>query len=230
MPDNQGKLIVIEGGDGSGKQTQAGSLAERLRRETRRQVETIDFPRYQENMYGAIIRDYLDGRYGPPTAIDPRLAGALYCLDRHESSHAIQEWLKQDAIVVSDRYHTANIIHQGAKAGFIIGGQFSQLDFNLLVEWLDKLEFDFLKNPRPDLVIYLHVYPKVARQIMENQGRTLDGHEADLAYAKQVEQTALYACQKFGWIKIECCPDPDSILPIEAIHELIWEQVKPLVA
>ncbi len=223
-----GQLLVIEGGDGSGKQTQTKLLVERLQREAQRRVMTIDFPQYQKNMYGAIIRDYLDGRYGPAMCIDPNLAGLLYCVDRYESAPQIRDWLERGDVVVSDRYHTANIIHQGAKAAYITG-EFSDLAFDLTVKWLANLEFKFLKNPTPDLILYLHVYPEVARLMMEKQGRQLDEHEANLEYAQQVEQTALRACQKFGWIQIECCPDRKSILPIEEIHELIWNQVKPLI-
>ena len=225
---NTGPLIVIEGGDGSGKQTQTKLLVERTQRETGRRVMTIDFPQYKENVYGAIIRDYLDGRYGPAMCIDPNLAGLLYCVDRYESAHQIRDWQERGDIVISDRYHTANIIHQGAKSAFITGS-FSDFSFSQTVKWLDDFEFGFLKNPKPDLVLYLHVFPEVARLMMEKQGRQLDEHEANLGYAKQVEQTAVKACQKFGWIQIECCPDKQSILSIEEIHEMIWDRVKPLI-
>ncbi|MEK7652941.1 MAG: thymidylate kinase [Patescibacteria group bacterium] len=214
------QLIVIEGGDGSGKKTQARILAKMLKF-FNRSVRTIDFPQYRLNFFGKLIRDYLDGRFGDPLSVSPYSAAPLYCFDRFESAAKIRRWLYEGRIVVSDRFHTANIIHQGAKL--------PPKKRLALVEFLDRLEFDFLKVPRPDLVFYLHVYPEVAQILMEKQGRVKDGHEANLRYARKVEKTALWACEKFGWVKIECCPNQKSILPEERIHNLIWKTVERVV-
>ncbi len=216
----QGKLIVIEGGDGSGKKTQTAMLVGRLKQDGQ-PVETIDFPQCQNNFYGQIIRAYLDGQFGQPTAIKPELAGVLYCLDRFESKEKINQWLAEGKIIISDRFHTANTIHQGAKTD----GEAR----DRLIAFLDELEFGLLRVPRPDLVIYLHVFPAVADMMMEKQGRIKDGHETDPAYVKKVEATALWATEKFGWKKIECCPDKNSIFTPEEIHEKIWQVAKQAV-
>lgn len=212
----KGKLIVIEGGDGSGKQTQTALLIQRLKHSSGYLAETMDFPQYH-TFYGQIIRAYLDGQFGDPKQVSPLEAGALYCLNRFEAKNILHQWLNEGKIIVCDRYHTANIIHQGAKM--------PPLERKNLVTTLEALEFSTLGVPRPDLVIYLHVAPEAARKMMSAQGRVLDGLENDLAYAKKVEETALWACQEFGWIKIECCED-DKILPREDIHEKIWEIVR----
>ncbi len=224
----KGKLIVIEGGDGSGKMTQAEMLINRLN-QTDQASEKIDFPRYEDNFYGQIIKAYLNGEFGSPIAVSPWLAGPLYCFDRFESRLKIKDWLEQGKNVVADRYHTANVIHQGAKAAFTCDDEFDQLIFQKLTRFLEKLEFEFLEVPRPDVVIYLHVYPEIARIMLEKaakqSGQPLDGHEQNLKYAKQVEETALKAAKQFGWKVIECCQDKNTILSREKIHQFIWPVV-----
>lgn len=220
----RGKLIVIEGGDASGKATQT-QMAVNWARQSGISVRSIDFPQYENNFFGQIIRAYLSGQFGDPTKIDPRLAGVLYCMDRFESVKQIVEWLTNGINVVCDRFHTANDIHQGAKAAFDNEeGTFDEDALRKLIAFLDKIEFKVLKVPRPDLVIYLHVFPKVSQALMKEQGRTKDGHETS-DFIQKSEQVALWLCRRLKWKKIECCPNGHSILPEEEIHDMIWHEI-----
>ena len=111
---NAGKLIVIEGGDASGKETQAKLLAERLTA-AGKNVQLLDFPQYDENQIGGLIRECLDGKRGNFMSIDARIASVLFAADRFESKAKIEAWLDSGAIVILDRYTSANMLHQGAK-------------------------------------------------------------------------------------------------------------------
>ncbi|MFA5029572.1 MAG: hypothetical protein WC518_02345 [Patescibacteria group bacterium] len=225
MKKDGGKLLVLEGGDGSGKATQTRMLVERLRRQGR-DVFTLDFPRYDETFGGKIARAYLDGQFGDPKNIDPYLASIPYAMDRYESLPALHAQLNKGGLVVVDRFHTANFIHQGAKMGISEDGQLNEPALHDLVSFLQRLEFELLGIPQPDLVLYLHVAPPVAQTLMDSQGRVKDGHEKDVAYAKKVERVALWACEALGWKLIECCPDEQTILSPEAVSDLIWNEVE----
>ena len=99
----KGKLIVIDGIDGSGKATQVALLKKRLE-QAKMKVKTIDFPRYQNNFFGALIGRYLSGVYGDFISMDPRVASVLYAGDRFESSEQIRAWLNAGYTVIADRY------------------------------------------------------------------------------------------------------------------------------
>ncbi len=221
------KLIVIDGIDGSGKATQAKLLVERLKRRRHSSrlagspsdkdkninVEYFNFPQYENNFFGKMIRQYLAGDFGKPTEIHPRLASILYAADRWESKTKLEQWLAAGKTVVVDRYYTSNLIHQGAKLPP------EQLDE--FINWINELEFNIFKIPKPDIVIYLHVPATVANQLITARGQGHDGHE-NVAHLKTAEQRCLYLAKKLGWTKIECC-DNLKLLPVEEISEKIWQ-------
>ncbi len=216
---DKGMLIVIDGGDGSGKQTQTKLLVDYLR-EIGHRVETIDFPQY-DTFSGRIIRAYLDGQFGDPTKIDPELAAMPYTMNRMETAERIRQFLLEGKTVILDRYHSANLIHQGAKlpAENLESFVFDQ----------EALEFQHFNIPAPDQVLYLHVTPEAAQRLMEAQGRVKDGHEADIKYAKRVERTALQVADILNWVVIECCPN-GSILSIEEIQKAIRREVEKIIS
>ena len=109
-----GKLIIIEGADGAGKATQTKMLAERFRTEGL-QVETLEFPRYDETFFGAYIKEWTDEKHGNFVDLDPRLSAILFAGDRFETRGTIAGWLDEGKHVILDRYVTANLLHQGAK-------------------------------------------------------------------------------------------------------------------
>src|SRR3989338_10682321 len=147
MKDRSGKLIVIEGIDGSGKTTQFQRLVDRLTA-TGFTIKNIHFPRHQTPFFGNMVDDYLNGRFGDPAAINPYLASLIYACDRWEVKKTMDDWLAAGDIIVLDRYLTSNMGHQLGK----IQGD-DQRDQYLA--WLTELEHETFHIPRPDRVFYL---------------------------------------------------------------------------
>jgi dTMP kinase len=224
----KGKLIVIDGTDGSGKHTQTVALIKRLKKE-RYKVATLDFPQYYKNFFGKLVGKYLAGDFGDPTKISPYLASVLFAADRFESSARIHRWLKEGRIVVLDRYVSANQIHQGAK----INNAKTRKEF---LTWLDKMEFGVFGLPRPDAIIYLHVDPEIAHALIAKKaaraytkGKIRDGHEGNRAFQRASVRQSLKLVQSMNnWKKIECVAH-GQILPPEEIAEKIWTAVSNII-
>ncbi|MFO0718683.1 MAG: deoxynucleoside kinase [Candidatus Paceibacterota bacterium] len=223
----KGKFIVIDGIDGSGKATQTRLLVERLKKEGVK-VKTIDFPRYETNFFGGLIGKYLSGIYGDFTQVDPRVASVLYAGDRFESSKEIRKWIDSGYTVVADRYVSANQIHQGGKID-------NPKDRKEFLAWLDKMEYEVFRIPRPDLVIYLDVPFEVSKEWLKNkiakrkkkylEGR-VDVAEENLIYLKNSREAAIDLTKKNkDWRKIECCKNMVCMLP-EEVSDRVWSIVK----
>lgn len=224
----RGKLIVIDGIDGSGKATQVALLKKRLQAENIK-VKTIDFPRYNDNFFGDLLGRYLSGEYGDFIAIDPRVASVLYAADRFESSEKIAGWLADGYTVIADRYVSANQIHQGGK----IDEPKKRGEF---LDWLEKMEHSVFCIPKPDLVIYLDVPFEVSKEWLEKKIATrkknkhavgrVDVAEANLLHLKNSRNAALaLARQNKNWYKVECCKDMVCMLP-EQVSEHVFQIVK----
>src|SRR4030042_567274 len=108
-----GKFIVLEGLDGSGKSTQSKLLVKRLKQEGH-EVEIIDFPRHGEKP-AWLVDKYLRGEYGTVKEVGPYRASIFYACDRYDAGFQIRNWLKEEKIVIADRYLASNIGHQGGK-------------------------------------------------------------------------------------------------------------------
>lgn len=224
----KGKLIVVDGIDGSGKATQVKLLAERLKKAGVK-IKTIDFPRYEENFFGALIGEYLSGIYGDFTQTDPRVASVLYAADRFESSKHVRKWLDQGCVVLADRYVSANQIHQGGK----IKDPKARMEF---LDWLDTMEHKVFGIPRPNLVVYLDVPFEVSKEWLKQKvaqrkkkylkdGRK-DVAEDNLMYLEHSRNGALYMAKTHkNWVRIGCCEGNACMLP-EAVHEVVYETVK----
>ena len=220
----RGKLIVIDGIDGSGKATQVKLLRERLEKEGKK-VKTIDFPRYEENFFGKLIGEYLSGVYGDFIEVAPRLASVLYAADRFETSPKIQKWLKDGFTVVADRYVSANQIHQGGKID-------SPIERKKFLAYLDEMEYEVFKIPRPDLVIYLDVPFEVSqywlkKKVAQRKKKYLKGRrdvaEDNLIHLKNSRNSAL-ALHKSNknWEKVSCCQGMICLSP-EQVHEQVYK-------
>ncbi|NUM25459.1 MAG: dTMP kinase [Candidatus Buchananbacteria bacterium] len=218
MSNHIGKLIVIEGIDGSGKATQTRILFEKLKA-SHLDVETIDFPQYTNNFFGRQVRRYLNGEFGDPTKVNPYLASILYAADRWESSDKIKQWLDQGKIVLLDRYYTSNLIHQGTK--------FSQDELEKFISWNEAMEFDTFQIPRPDLILYLHLPAAMAYDLITKRGQGHDGHDT-LEHMQTAETRCQYLAAKLNWQTIECC-DTTGLLPIEEIANIIWHALQPIL-
>jgi dTMP kinase len=228
MAKKRGKLIVIDGSDGSGKATQTRLLLARLKQEGYK-IKTLDFPQYEANFFGKLVGKCLTGEYGDFIAVDPHIASVLYAADRFESKSKIEHWLKAGDIVVLDRYASANQIHQGGK----IHDAKKQKEF---LQWLDRLEHDVFGIPRPDLIVYLDVPVEIAQKLLstENIQKTkayLGKKQKDLAesnpkHLAESRANALRLVKKLNaWTKIECAKR-GVLLSREAIAEKVWKAIE----
>ncbi len=223
----KGKLIVVDGIDGSGKATQVKLLAARLKKEGIK-CQTFDFPHYDGNFFGTLIGEYLSGKYGDFIEVAPRLASVLYAADRFESSGKIRKWLEEGNVVIIDRYASANQIHQGGK----IQDKKERKEF---LKWLEQMEFGVFKIPKPDTVIYLDVPFEVSKSWLEKKvtqrkkkylkGRR-DVAEDNLLHLKASRESALMLYKENkNWVKIDCCKGNICLTP-EGVHGLVFQVLR----
>ena len=219
-----GKLIVIEGTDGSGKSTQFRLLTQRLENENIA-FQKLVFPQYSEPS-SALIRMYLGGEFGSkPTDVNAYAASTFYAVDRYASYKKVWgNWYEQGGLVVSDRYTTSNAVHQASKEPAEKQGEF--------LKWLYELEYDRLALPKPDLIIYLDVPTDFTEQMMRRReadtNTTADIHEQDLDYLATCRRTGRAAAEYYGWTVIQCVRD-GRMRSIEDIHEEIYRHVAAIV-
>ena len=215
-----GKLIVIEGTDGSGKSTQFKLLTQRLTEENRT-FQKLVFPQYAEPS-SALIRMYLGGEFGTkPTDVNPYAASSFYAVDRYASYKKVWgEFYENGGLVFSDRYTTSNAVHQASK----VEGQ-EQKDF---LKWLYEFEYGKLGLPCPDLIIYLDVPTDFTEKMMRRReadtNTSADIHEKDMEYLATCRRTGREAAKFYGWTVIECVRD-GQMRSIEDIHEEIYRHV-----
>ena len=216
----KGKLIVIEGLDGSGKTTQMNLLCERLEAEGKDTVR-IKLPDY-ESPSSSLVRMYLGGEFGgDPEAVNAYAASSFYAVDR--VANYINRW-KGDylggKLILADRYTTSNAYHQTLKL--------ERSEWDAYLEWLEDYEYNKLGIPRPDGVIYLDMPIEISQKLMTARygGDEVkkDIHEANIAYLKKCREAAAYAADKLGWHVIPCS-EGDGALPIQTIADTIYTKV-----
>lgn len=227
MKGKQGKFIVIDGTDGSGKATQVKMLARRLKGEGQ-SVKTIDFPRYYNNFFGKFVGECLAGEYGDFLAISPYFASVLYAADRFESAGQIKKWLAEGNIVIADRYASSNQIHQGAKIN-------DAAERKKFLDWLEKMEFGIFKIPKPDLVVYLDVPIQITQKLLKGKAKSrkkryLNGkkdlHESDYSHLENAKKSALDLVGKFNnWARIDCSRN-GKLMTKKEINNLIYKKLK----
>ncbi len=218
-----GRLIVIEGVDASGKETQTKLLCEHLEKIGER-VKRITFPDY-ESPSSALVKMYLGGEFGQnPSDVNPYAASLFYAVDRYASFE--KDWgslLKEGYTVVADRYVTSNVIYQTAK----IDGEDEKREF---LRWLEDIEYNKLGLPRPDKVLFLNMEPEAAARLMaERKNKITDGsekdiHEKNASYLRTAYDNACFAAHESNWLEIKCSVNgiPRSI---EEIHKDITDKV-----
>lgn len=214
--NRRGKLIVIDGGDGSGKTTQADLLISYLKSKNI-PVKGFDFPRYYSSFHGKMAGRFLAGEFG--SDVSPYLASLAYALDRASAKEEMDAWLAHGGVIVSNRYATSNMAHQGARLP-----EGARVEF---LDWIDELEYKVHKIPREDIVIYLHVPWQVSVELTKKKGeRAYLGDRKDILEANdkhRQESEAMYlalAKQRKNWVLIECVEN-GAILSKEAIHEKV---------
>ena len=216
-----GKLIVIEGTDGSGKSTQFRLLSEHLEKDAVT-FKHLVFPRYSEPS-SALIRMYLGGEFGTkPSDVNAYAASAFYAVDRYASYKMDWgQWYEDGGVVLSDRYTTSNAVHQTSKEP-----EDKQADY---LQWLYDFEYKKLGLPRPDLTIYLDVPTDFTEKMLRGREQATntkaDIHEKDMAYLATCRQTGKKAAAYYGWQVIQCVRD-GAMRSMEDIHSEIYALVK----
>ncbi|REJ82067.1 MAG: dTMP kinase [Planctomycetota bacterium] len=211
-----GRLIAIEGIDGSGKGTQAQRLVQSI--EARGQsVRLFSFPRYEQTAFGRRIGHFLNGRYGELNQVDPLLVSLLYAGDRFESKSALQDAIAACDIVVLDRYVPSNIAHQCAKR--------TGKDRDDLRQWIENLEYRIYGLPHPDLCLLLDLPVESAQELIaKKQKRTYtekaaDLQEADAEYLAAVRDVYLQLAETSeNWRRVEVLRD-GTVRPVDEIAD-----------
>ena len=219
-----GKLVVLEGIDGSGKSAQYRRLVSRFEREGIK-YHSIVFPRYDQES-SALIRMYLGGQFGEkPEDVNAFAASIFYAVDRYASYMTDwKEYYEQGGLVLSDRFTTSNAVHQGAKLGADEQPAF--------FDWLYDLEYVKLGLPRPDMVIYLDVDVETSMARMKHRqqktGKDGDIHERDVEYLQHCLDTAHCAAAHYGWRTVDFKKDGVE-RAVDEKHEEIFSIVKELL-
>ncbi len=211
-------LIVFEGVDASGKQTQCEALYNYLKNKGL-DVVKISFPDY-ESQSSALVKMYLGGEFGEEAdAVSPYAASSFYAVDRYASYKTKWgKYLESGKIILADRYVTSNMIHQAAKLESIA-------EKDAFLSWIYDFEYEKLGLPKPDKVLFLDMPPKFARELMANRANKItneaekDIHEKDANHLEKAYENAKYVADKFNFKTIKCAED--SVKPIEKITEEI---------
>ncbi len=223
----KGKLIVIDGTDGSGKATQTKLLVERLKKEGY-SVEVVDFPRYGQKS-AALVEEHLNGKFGSADEVGPYIASIFYACDRYAASFKMREWIDDGKIIISNRYVSANVGHQGGKIKDL-------KERNKYLDWLFDLEFNIFGIPKPDKNILLYMPPEIGQKLVDQKdlreyiekNKKRDIYEENLNHLKNAADAYIYAAKKYGWDKIDCAPNGE-LRTREDISEEVWEKVMKLI-
>lgn len=221
----RGKIIVVEGTDCSGKETQSKLLEERLNSEGKKCVR-FDFPNY-ESPTGKIIGGAYLGRpeIGPSffkegaVNVDPHVVCLYYAADRKYAMPEIEKYLNDDYYVILDRYTTSNLAHQGSKI------HDKDERFNMY-QWIDKLEYWLLGLPKPDKTIFLHVPLENTLELRKNR-KFIDEHEKSPEYLKRAEESYLELSELYNWDKIECIRN-NKLRSVEDINDEIMKIIEKM--
>ena len=214
-----GRLIVIEGADGSGKATQTKKLYERLL-DLGVKVRRVSFPNY-ESESSALIRMYLRGDFGGNAeAVNPYAAATFYAVDRFANYFDWKDFYQRGGLILSDRYVESNMAYQAAKFKY-------KADREKFLKWLAELEFEHYNLPRPDLTIFLDMPPEVAAILRKARGRE-DIHESDAAYMTKIYATYKELAKKYNW-KVVNCASGNFARSTMDIHENILTLVEEIL-
>jgi dTMP kinase len=204
-------IIVIEGLDAAGKTTQTKLLEERLIYKGF-SVQTLDFPQYEHNVFGLILKKFLANEFGNSVSLDPRLSAMLFAGDRLESKRLLDIWLSDpQTMVILNRYVPSNIAYNRAKAS-------TPEDAQSIEDFICNLEYTTFHLPKPDLVLVLGSSSAITKARL--QGDT-DAYEADSDFLDKVAREYLKMCENN--------PDTHQLYPITEnesriqVHQHLYE-------
>ena len=228
MRKRKGKLIVIDGTDGSGKGTQTKLLLDYLKKHKIKN-KYIDFPRYYTSFHGKMVGKFLAGELGDREQVNPYLASLIYALDRLTARDELVDWLEEGNVVVANRYTTSSFAFQTVRVEKRKRKEF--------LKWLYQMEYKEHQLPKEDVVLFLYVPVDVSQKLLEKKAgaksrRYLkngkkDINEADVEYQKEVLDMYLSLAKKYKhWEVIKCVDGRGDILPVDKIHEKIITTLK----
>lgn len=223
----KGKFIAIEGGDGSGKGTQA-ELLKKYFEEKDQTVFKISFPQYGKPS-AKIVEKYLNGEFGQAGSVAPELASLPYALDRFAAAPLIREKLDSGTIVIADRYMASNLAHQ---ATGIENHKMRREFYKLLIE----IEFGLLGIPKPDMNIVLAVPTEMAQANVDKKGsreytdKKRDIHEADFNHLENAKRNYIELCELYPeeFIRLDCLEN-NQLLPIPDVHSKLLSLVDDIL-
>ena len=223
----KGKLIVIEGTDCSGKETQSNLLIEKLKNDGIR-IEKFSFPNYNSPTGKIIGGPYLGKSYicegwfpeGAPN-VDPRVSALYYAADRLYNIDKINFLLENGVNVILDRYVYSNMAHQGGKLD-------NADDRHAMYDWLDNLEFNLLSLPKPDISVFLHMPFELSLTLKKNREEDLDQNEKDKNHLINAENAFIELAKKYNFYTIEC-NDGERIKTIPEINEDLYGYVSGII-
>ena len=213
-----GKLIIIEGTDGSGKQTQTELLCKKLKEiKGENNIKKISFPNY-ESRSSEPVKMYLAGEFGKTVeSVNAYAASVLYSVDRFASYKSEWEKFYEDGgIVISDRYTISNMIHQVPKI-------YDKIEKEKYLDWLTDLEWVKIGIPKPDVVFFLDIPFEISQKLMKDRENKITGkkekdiHEKDKNYLKNAYEVAKDLSVKYGWNVISCINE-NKLREIEDIN------------
>lgn len=218
-----GKLIVIDGLDGSGKTTQFEIIREKL--SVTQRVKAISFPDY-DNPSSALVKMYLGGELSKDAdGVNAYAASSFYAVDRYASYKMFwEESYKNGGLILASRYVSSNAIHQMVKL--------DKSDWDAYLEWLSDYEYGRLGLPVPDLVIFLDMPVEISQKLMsERYGgdeSKKDIHEANIGYLQACRSSALYAAERLGWKTVDCSKDGVP-LTVEEINGKLLQLINEVI-
>lgn len=219
-----GKIIVIDGLDGSGKATQAALLEEYIKG-LGINTYMLDLPYYSDDS-SALVRMYLSGELGnKPSDVNAYSASTFYAVDRYASfkKHWEKHWLS-DTVIIANRYTTSNACHQMTKL--------PKEQWDEYLDWLFSFEYGKMEIPEPEVVIFLDMPVDISQKLLskryEGDESKKDVHEKDVQYLIACHEAAEYACEKLGWVRIICGENGEP-LTIEEIAEKVKQELKEVL-
>jgi len=219
-----GSLFVIDGTDGSGKQTQFEKLKESLAKDGI-DYKTVSFPNY-DSPSSSLVKMYLSGEFGENAkSVSPYIASTFYAADRYATfKKDLEEYYNNGGIILADRYTTANMVHQAGKIE-------DEKERDKFISWLFDLEFNIYGLPKPTEVFFLNMPPEKTMELMKDRENKFshtavkDIHERDKSHLIDSYNAACSVAKKYGWYEVDCAPNGE-IRTRENIHEEIYKEVK----
>lgn len=220
----KGRLFVIDGTDGSGKQTQFERLKERLTKEGI-EYKVISFPNY-DSPSSSLVKMYLSGEFGKDAKkVSPYIASTFYAADRYATFQTgYQDYYEKGGIILADRYTTANMVHQAGKIE-------DKEERKKFLDWLWDFEFNLYGLPVPTEVFFLNMPVEKSIELMKNRENKFthdtqkDIHESDKNHLIDSYHAACDVAKDYNWYEVQCVED-NQIRSIEDIHEEIYQEIK----